>query len=132
MTTANEGISTDATSLKVKLPAQIKLGKVTANPLPLAAIVQELVMFPTWVLNAVRWGLLSICRVATVFKLIPLRVFKKVLLMVTLCALETVEPKLRPDKFGRPTKEIAFTAVNRPNWRLDRRVRSVKLNVPPI
>jgi hypothetical protein len=72
----------------------------------------EFVMFPTWELKAVKWRLLSICSVATVFKLIPLRVFKKVLLTVTLVADETVEPKLSAERAGREMNSMILTAVN--------------------
>jgi len=89
---------------KVMLAAQIKLGKVTANWLPLALMLTALVMLAICVSNCFKLLLLSICRVPTVFKLIPLRVVKKVLLMVTLSALERGPANANDGRAGRASQ----------------------------
>jgi len=76
---------------KTMLAAQIRLGKLTSRLLPLALIKTDEVMLAIWVLKVFSRLLLSIARAATVSRLIPSRVLKNVLLIVTLFALETVE-----------------------------------------
>jgi len=125
-------VVTVETFLKVMLEAQIKLGKLTTKSLPLALIRRDDVILATWVLNVFRRLLLSISKVATVSRLIPSSVPKKVLLIVTLCALETVAGNVSEDKAGRAVHEIVLAAVKDVNWRVDRRVRLLSVKLPPI
>jgi hypothetical protein len=62
----------------------------------------------------------------------PLRLFKKVLLIVTLVADERVAGNVRAFRLGRETKLTFLTAVNRPIFRDDKRVNASKWKVPLI
>lgn len=132
MTVAKEGMLMLETFLRVMLAAQIKLGNETSNELPLELMLTADVMLATWVLKVLRRLLLSICRVATVPKLIPSRVLKKVLEMVTLVALLTVDAKVRPGRAGRAVQSIVLTEVKAAMLRVERRVRLVNVKAPPI
>lgn len=132
LTTANEGMLIVAMFRTVRFAAQIKLGKLTSNPFPLALMVAEEVMLATCVLKVFRRLLLSIWRVWTVFRLMPSRVLKKVLETVTLLALDTVAGKVNCERAGRAVQEIVLTEVNELNRRVERTVKLFKKKVPPI
>lgn len=123
---------TDETFLKVMVVAQIKFGNETSRALPFELMSMEFVTLATWVLKVFNRLLLSICKVATVFKLIPSRVLKKVLEMVTLVALLTTDGKASWDKAGRAVHAMVLADSNAPMERVERRVRLVNLKEPPI
>jgi len=74
---------TDDTLRRVKLAAQMRLGKETSNDFPLESMLIEEDTFATCVLNSFNRLLLLMFRMAAVAKLIPSRVLKKVLVIKT-------------------------------------------------
>jgi len=82
------------------LLAQIRLGKLISNNRPLEAMLTLVVMLATCVLKVLRRLLLLMSNNSTVIKLMPSRVLKKVLVMVTCFAWETNEGKVSCDKAG--------------------------------
>jgi hypothetical protein len=62
----------------------------------------------------------------------PLRVPKKVLLIVTVCALDTNDENVRAPRLGREMNSMDLTAVNNPKLKDDSRVKSSKWKVPLI
>jgi len=129
---AKEGMLMEETFLKVMLAAQIKLGNETSRLLPLELMLTADVMLATWVLKVFKRLLLSICRVATVPKLIPSRVLKKVLEMVTLVAELTVAGKVSEERAGRAVHAMVLTEVKSLMERVERRVRLFNVKVPPM
>lgn len=66
------------------------------------------------------------------FRLIPSRVLRKVLEMVTLVALLTTDGKVSWDKAGRACHAIVLADSNALIERVERSVRLVNLKEPPI
>jgi len=122
----------EETFLKVMLAAQIKLGNETSRELPLELMLTADVTLETWVLKVFRRLLLSICRVATVSKLIPSRVLKNVLEIVTLVALLTVDGKVSEERAGRAVQAMVLTEVKSLMERVERRVKLLSVKVPPM
>jgi hypothetical protein len=122
----------DETFRRVMLATQIRLGRLTAKSCPLASMLRVEVMLATCVLSVCRRLLLLTSKVCTVIKLIPSRELKKVLLMVTLSAWETVAGKVRRDRAGNADQSIVLTEVSSVMERVDRRVKLNKLKVPPM
>lgn len=122
----------DETFLKVMLAAQIKFGNETSRSLPFEFMLTDWVTLAIWVLKVFNRLLLSIWRTETVSKLIPSRVLKKVLEMVTLVALLTVPGKVSCDKAGRACHAMVWTDSSALMERVERRVRLVNVKAPPI
>lgn len=76
--------------------------------------------------------MLLMSKVSTVFKLIPSRVFKKVLVMVTLLAVLTDWVKVRLERAGRAAQLMIPTVSRALNWRVDKRVKLLNSKVPAI
>lgn len=122
----------DETFRKVMLAAQIKLGNETSRELPLELMLTADVTFAIWVLNVFKRLLLSICRVETVSKLIPSRVLKNVLEMVTLVAWLTVAGKVSWERAGRAVQAMVLTEVKSLIDRVERRVKLLSVKAPPM
>jgi len=116
----------------VILRAEVSFGKVKLRLRPLALIVMPPVEFANWVSIFRRAPLFVISMLPTVIKLIPSRVLKKVLVMVTLFAFEMNEGKVSCDRAGRDDQLMVPTAVRSVNERVDNRVKLNMLKVPPI
>lgn len=122
----------DETFLRVMLAAQIKFGNETSRLLPFALMLTEEVILATWVLKVFNRLLLSISRTETVPKLMPSRVLKKVLEIVTLVALLTVDGKVSADNAGRATQLMVWTDSKAVMERVERRVRFCNVKACPI
>lgn len=68
----------------------------------------------------------------TVIKLIPSSVLRKVLVMVTLVAFAMYAGNVSADRAGREDQLMVVASVKTSNWRVDRRVKLKRSNVPPI
>jgi hypothetical protein len=130
LTTANEGMLTVETFRKVMFAAQIKLGKLTSKLLPLELMLTEEVMLAIWVLKVFSLLLLSISSVATLSKLIPSRVLKNVLEMVTLVAFLMAAESC--GRAGRAVQAMVLTDASDGIERVERRVRLFIVKAPPI
>jgi len=91
---------------RVILAAQTRLGKATSKSFPLESILSEEVMFATWVLNVFNRLLLLMSKEVTVFRLIPSRVLRKVLVIKTMLALEMIAGRVREDRAGKEFHEM--------------------------
>lgn len=88
------------------MATQTRLGKATSKSFPLESMLSEEVMFATWVLNVFNRLLLLMSKELTVFKLIPSRVLRNVLVTKTMLALEITAGKVREDRAGREFHEM--------------------------
>ncbi len=89
-------------------------------------------MLPIWVVNSVRRLLLLIFKTWTVFKLMPVRVLKKVLVIKTLFAFLTPVVNESPVRAGRAVHAISPVSTNSGMVREVRRVKFVRVKDPVI
>jgi len=88
LTAARDGIVRLETFLTVMLYAKMRLGNVRFKLGPLALMVRAEVILATCVLIVLKYALLVISRLPTVFKLMPSSVVRAVSVMNTLLAWE--------------------------------------------
>ena len=120
---ANEGMLREDTFRRVRLAAQMRLGKETSNNFPLELMSITEVTFETCVLNSFNRLLLSMFRVLAVSMLIPSRLLKKVLEMVMKSADEMTAGNVREDRAGNEIHEMLLTASSWLKLKVDKTVR---------
>jgi len=123
---------TDDTFRRVMLAAQTKLGNSTVRDFPLLETSMLVVTLAIWVLNVVRRVLSLISITSAVFKLIPSREFRKVFSIVSEEQVLISFAKLKLERAGRVWKKMVVAEVRELNWRLERVVKSIKLNSLPM
>jgi len=131
-TVARDGTERDETFLKVALSANSKLGKLTIKPSPLAATLRPAVTFTTSVVKLRRRRLLLTSNNPTLFKLIPSRLVKKVLVMVILPAFVKKAGNVNVDRALRPAQYTVPTSVKLVKDKVDMRVKSFNVHCAPL
>jgi len=129
-TVTREGTLSFETFRKVALLAQMRLGRSTSRDSELAEKLRLSVTLASCVVNWVRRLLLLISKTPTVTKLIPTRLFMKVLVMITLPAIVTKAGKVGEDRTGRVSQWRPPTVVNSVNWTVESWVRLFRSIVP--